>query len=123
MTERAGKAESVTEFDSEFESLCEQMDQIKLVTEKMLAQLEILMQPNPSESPPLPHPSTQCPCLLPLLPQTCVWKIGPGTSWIAPSHHDRTASACWAVSSLRRLKLLDSKHSTVSGTHPLSPEL
>ena len=52
MTERAGKAESVTEFDKEFESLCGQMDQIKLVTEKMLVQLEILMQPNPSESNP-----------------------------------------------------------------------
>lgn len=52
MTEKAGKAEAVTEFDKEFETLCDQMDQIKLVTERMLAQMETLMQPNPSE--PLP---------------------------------------------------------------------
>ena len=58
MTEKAGKAEAVTEFDKEFEQLCEQMDQIKLLTEKMLVQLETLMQPNPSESAsPTPHPS------------------------------------------------------------------
>lgn len=50
MTEKAGKAEGVTGFDEEFESLCSKMDQIKLVTERMLAQVEILIQPNPSES-------------------------------------------------------------------------
>ena len=50
MTEKAGKAESVTEYDHDYASLCERMDQIKITTEKMLVQVETLMQPNPSES-------------------------------------------------------------------------
>ena len=53
MTEKAGKAEAVTEFDKEFETLCDQMEQIKAVTERMLVQMEVLMQPNPSEPRPL----------------------------------------------------------------------
>ena len=39
----------VTEFDQDYESLCQQMDQIKVTTEKMLVQVETLIQPNPSE--------------------------------------------------------------------------
>ena len=49
MTEKAGKAEGVTEFDREYESLCEKLDHIKTTTEKMLVQIETIMQPNPSE--------------------------------------------------------------------------
>lgn len=50
MTEKAGKAELVTEYDEEYESLCNQMDQIKLMTERMLAQVVTMMQPNPSKA-------------------------------------------------------------------------
>lgn len=50
MTEKAGKAEGVTEYDSEFESLCHQFDQIKLTTEHMLTHVESIVQPNPSMS-------------------------------------------------------------------------
>ncbi len=49
MTEKAGKAEVVTEFDEDFGSLCVKLDQIKVTTEKMLIQMETLMQPNPSK--------------------------------------------------------------------------
>ena len=49
MTEKAGKAEGVTEFDKEYETLCERLDHIKMTTEKMLVQVEAIMQPNPSE--------------------------------------------------------------------------
>lgn len=49
MTEKAGKAEEVTAFDEDFDVLCNKVDQIKLVTERMLAQVESLIQPNPSE--------------------------------------------------------------------------
>ena len=48
MTEKAGKAEAVTEYDSEFESLCQQLDQIKVATEHMLTHVESIVQPNPS---------------------------------------------------------------------------
>ena len=48
MTEKAGKAEGVTELDQEVETLSNQMDGIKLMTEKMLTQILTLMQPNPS---------------------------------------------------------------------------
>lgn len=48
MSEKAGKADLVTEYDEEFESLCVQMDQIKLMTEKMLTHVITMMQPNPS---------------------------------------------------------------------------
>jgi hypothetical protein len=48
MTEKAGKAEGVTEFDSEFEDLCRQLDQIKIATEHMLTHVESIVQPNPS---------------------------------------------------------------------------
>lgn len=40
----------MTEFDRDYEDLCTKMDQIKIVTEKMIAQVETLIQPNPSES-------------------------------------------------------------------------
>lgn len=84
MTEKAGKAEGVTGFDEEFESLCSKMDQIKLVTERMLAQVEILIQPNPSES--ATHAAANIP--IPFLQflsysipfQMCVWRTGPGLS-------------------------------------------
>ena len=48
VTEKTGKAEGVTEYDSEFESLCQQLDQIKLTTEHMLTHVESIVQPNPS---------------------------------------------------------------------------
>ncbi len=48
MTEKAGKADEVTTFDDDFEVLCFKVDQIKVVTERMLAQVESLVQPNPS---------------------------------------------------------------------------
>lgn len=48
MTEKAGKAEGVTEYDSEFEDLCRQLDQIKVATEHMLTHVETIVQPNPS---------------------------------------------------------------------------
>lgn len=48
MTEKAGKAEGVTEYDSEFEGLCRQLDQIKVATEHMLTHVESIVQPNPS---------------------------------------------------------------------------
>lgn len=48
MTEKAGKAEGVTEYDSEFEDLCQQLDHIKLATEHMLTYVENIVQPNPS---------------------------------------------------------------------------
>lgn len=49
VTEKAGKAEGVTAFDSEFENLCHQLDQIKSATEHMLTHVEAIVQPNPSE--------------------------------------------------------------------------
>ena len=49
MTEKAGKADVVTEYDSEIEEFCGKMDQIKLTTERMLYHIETLVQPNPSE--------------------------------------------------------------------------
>ena len=49
MTEKAGKADEVTSYDDGFETLCYKVDQIKVVTERMLAQVESLVQPNPSE--------------------------------------------------------------------------
>jgi len=49
MTEKAGKADEVTSFDEDFEGLCFKVDQIKLVTERMLSQVEAMVQPNPSE--------------------------------------------------------------------------
>ena len=49
VTEKAGKAEAVTEYDSEFEGLCQQLDQIKLATEHMLTHVESIVQPNPSK--------------------------------------------------------------------------
>lgn len=48
VTEKAGKAEAVTEYDEEFELLCNQMDQIKIMTERMLTQVVTMMQPNPN---------------------------------------------------------------------------
>lgn len=48
MTEKTGKAEGVTEYDSEFEALCHQLDQIKVATEHMLTHVESIVQPNPS---------------------------------------------------------------------------
>jgi len=42
-----GKADSVTEFDSEFESLSLQLENIKMATQKILAQVQSLVQPNP----------------------------------------------------------------------------
>jgi len=44
-----GKADSVTEFDSEFESLSLQLENIKMATQKILAQVQSLVQPNPGE--------------------------------------------------------------------------
>ena len=49
MTEKAGKAEAVTEYDEDFERLCTQIDQIKATTERMLSQMVVMIQPNPSE--------------------------------------------------------------------------
>ena len=49
MTEKAGKAEIVTEYDSEYETLCTQLDIIKTATEKMLTYVEAIVEPNPSE--------------------------------------------------------------------------
>ena len=64
MTEKAGKAESLTTFDEEFESLCVQVDQIKVMTERMLSQMVVMIQPNPSKSewvcPPLVAIGTPC---------------------------------------------------------------
>lgn len=48
MTEKAGKADEVTEYDEDFETLSKQMDQIKLMTERVLVHMESLLQPNPS---------------------------------------------------------------------------
>ena len=49
VTEKAGKADELTEYDSDFESLFSKMTQIKTVTERMLVQVEMLVQPNPSK--------------------------------------------------------------------------
>ena len=49
VTERAGKADSVTEYDSEYETLCTQLDQIKVATEHTLTQVETVVEPNPSQ--------------------------------------------------------------------------
>ena len=47
--EKLGKADSVTEFDSEFESLSLQLENIKMATQKILIQVQALVQPNPGE--------------------------------------------------------------------------
>lgn len=44
-----GKAESVTVYDDEFEDLYRKMSQIKLNTEKILTQLDNMIQPNPGK--------------------------------------------------------------------------
>ena len=50
VTEKAGKAGAVTEYDSDYESLCTQLDLIKTATEKMVGFVETIIEPNPSES-------------------------------------------------------------------------
>ena len=44
-----GKAESVTMYDEEFEELFRNVTQIKNNTEKILAQVDSMVQPNPGE--------------------------------------------------------------------------
>ena len=44
-----GKAESVTTYDEEFEELYCKVTQIKNNTEKILAQVDSMVQPNPGE--------------------------------------------------------------------------
>ena len=45
--EKIGKAESVTSYDSEFESLGEQLEAIKSSTEKIITHVHAMVQPNP----------------------------------------------------------------------------
>jgi len=40
----------VTEYDTEYENLCKQLDIIKAATEKMVTYIETIIEPNPSES-------------------------------------------------------------------------
>lgn len=49
VTEKSGKAEIVTEYDTEYETLCSQLDLIKSSTEKMVSYVETIAEPNPSE--------------------------------------------------------------------------
>jgi endophilin-B len=43
-----GKADAITTYDDEFETLCNKVDQIKLTTERILATLDTMAQPNPN---------------------------------------------------------------------------
>ena len=49
VTEKTGKASVVTEYDSDYETLCSQLDLIKTATEKMVSYVETVAEPNPSE--------------------------------------------------------------------------
>ena len=49
VTEKTGKASVVTEYDSDYETLCSQLDLIKAATEKMVSYVETIAEPNPSE--------------------------------------------------------------------------
>lgn len=49
VTEKAGKADMVTEYGVEYETLCTQLDYIKASTEKMLLYVEAIAEPNPSK--------------------------------------------------------------------------
>ncbi|XP_019854265.1 PREDICTED: endophilin-B1-like isoform X2 [Amphimedon queenslandica] len=46
--EKLGRAESVTSYDDQFESLSVKIDQIKLNTERIIDTLESMIQPNPN---------------------------------------------------------------------------
>ena len=46
--EKLGRADSVTSYDDQFESLSSKIDQIKLNTERIISTLESMIQPNPS---------------------------------------------------------------------------
>ena len=47
--EKLGKADSVTELDTELEDLSRQLENIRLSAEKILVQVQSLVVPNPSE--------------------------------------------------------------------------
>lgn len=47
--EKLGKADSVTELDTELEDLSRQLENIRLSTEKILVQVQSLVVPNPGE--------------------------------------------------------------------------
>lgn len=47
--EKLGKADSVTEIDTELEDLSRQLENIRLSAEKILVQVQSLVVPNPSE--------------------------------------------------------------------------
>ena len=44
-----GKAESVTTFDTEYETLSQQLEAIRASTEKIVGHVQTLIQPNPGE--------------------------------------------------------------------------
>ena len=46
--ERLGKAET-TEFDTEYQSLCDELDKIRLATERLIQFTAYMLEPNPSE--------------------------------------------------------------------------
>lgn len=46
--ERLGKADT-TEYDSEYQSLCDELDKIKLATERLIQFTAYMLEPNPSE--------------------------------------------------------------------------
>ena len=47
--EKIGKAESVTTFDTEYETLSQQLEAIRTSTEKIVAHVQSLIQPHPGE--------------------------------------------------------------------------
>ena len=47
--EKIGKAESVTTFDTEYETLSAQLETIRVSTEKIVGHVQALVQPNPGQ--------------------------------------------------------------------------
>lgn len=45
--EKLGRADSITSYGSDFDSLSVQIDQIKLTTERVVVNVESMIQPNP----------------------------------------------------------------------------
>lgn len=55
--EKIGKADNLTSYDTEFETLSQQLESIRISTEKIISHVQSLVQPHPGQSP-IPHTTT-----------------------------------------------------------------
>ena len=57
--EKIGKADNLTTYDTEFETLSQQLESIRISTEKIISHVQSLVQPHPGQYPTL-HTTHSC---------------------------------------------------------------